>query len=328
MPFIRFCHKKKSNVLCDFRQLFFRKRRMRWKPDRRPIAVVRGYNGDHKNHTWGLAKPWREGGVPWLVEELERLFVKGYRRFMISLPAGREKPPEGEKIPWPSAQWHVLDNAGIHAPSCSVRQDFAELLTPWLKERPDAHALLYQGFQVASPYCRDMSLRRVPGLHSEKDTGVIYQNTAGWLNLSPCNRAPQIGFAFDNSSIPENQHVLVELAKTFRVWGIRVVGEAIPLTPDNRKPKWDLIKAAPWFGLLQFYRRFDKEKGRLIGVDVDGTWRFDPTRTEIGVGIHEKLPFSDKTAEEVIRDFHARGFVFYVYGRGHDDMVLETTGAS
>ena len=99
-------------------------------PDRRPVRVIALFDGSDLD--WGLNENWVERGVPWLLDTMQTAHAKGFQRFMWSLPAGRLST----HVPWPSAQWQLLDSSGITGTlSGSVRQDLANLITPWLECR-------------------------------------------------------------------------------------------------------------------------------------------------------------------------------------------------
>ncbi len=284
-----------------------------WTPDRRPVAVIRCYNGN-KDNTYGLLPHWLDRGVPWLLEALETLWSRGFRRFMITLPAGRENL---RNIPWPSAQWEVLEDAGIHTVSGSVRQDFTDHLPGLLADKPEAQVLFYLGFRIKSAYNRDMNEAEVPDLRRADHRRVVHANMDGFIYLTPDDARPQIGFRLDNSSIPDNRDGLVALSHWFRAQDVSIGGEAIPTEAGSNAPV--LVERCPWFGLYRYHRRLDPE----------GDWTFDRASTEVGVGLHpldsincldywggnqsELDRFRINDPAELVDEFRRRGCIFYIY---------------
>lgn len=301
-----------------------------WIPDRRPIAVIRCFAGifeGRNGNKYGLTPFWLKGGVSWLEEELERLYKVGYRRFMINLPAGREKPPAGVKVPWASAQWQVLDDANIHTTTTgSVKQDFENLITPWLATHPDVQLLFYIGFLVKSAYDRDMDGAFIPDPNNPTHLEIVKANTDGFINLSSNKKNSQVGFRLDHSATPENRSGLVALSEWFASNKlVSVGGEAIPTEADKSgylMPMPAFINKCPWLALHIVHRQRDPRR----------LWQFDPATTEVGVGLRkdtfEGLSLAQST--EILEDYHRRGCVFYVYGRAEnpfdwEPLVLDTT---
>lgn len=197
-----------------------------WADDRyhEPVAVFSLFNGSWSDNEFGLNPRWKEGGVRWLIYRshpssnwqgvLHESYKIGYRRFMLSLPAGRrEIDLKGDS--WPSTQWCVLDHAGITplVPATStnsgstINEDLENNLTPWLAEHPDVQVLIYIGFIIDCPNIREFSEKaHAPDVNNKKDLKIVRQITDGWLSLSPhkaidshSSRISQIGFGFDHS---------------------------------------------------------------------------------------------------------------------------------
>ena len=269
---------------------------------------------------------------------------------MLHLPAGRELSQQG--IPLPSAQWHVLDSAGIETPTGSVREDLQFLLTDWLKDHPDVQVVIYQGLRFDRDFFPDAWLERgnmdathavVPEITNPAHRTIVQQNTFGWLDLTPprpYRARPQIGFAFDNTGVPNTRDALVAVAEDTSLFrpGTRVFvsGEAIPhqILP-GACAEANLLAAytnrAPWLATMDFYQRFDKDQSwsalpsQHLGFGVrnreyplivdpeDGSCQVD--RNPPGV------PLSDEQVRAAICSAHHRGFVIIHYGGRHDAYI-------
>lgn len=288
-----------------------------WRPDRRPVAVIPCYNGNAGN-TYGLSPFWFTHGVPRLREVLTELWDRGFQRFMLNLPAGRERPEDGTAPGYPSAQWQVLDTAGIHSPSGSVQRDLAECITPWLADRPEAQALIYFGFQIKRSDDRDMEGAVVPDMNRADHRTIVEANMDGFINLTPNACMPQIGFRLESASTPELRDGLVALSDWFRAEPISIGGEAIPVDGNGGFTPV-LVDRCPWVALYRFHRQ--RDPGRL--------WEFEPLNTEVGLWLHsierinslsywnddsaalEKFRINDPA--EVIEEFRNRGNIFYIH---------------
>ena len=339
-----------------------------WAADRRPIAAIQLFNGTwgtDEHDVYGLLECWRvgsslpedqcggKGGVPWLMDEMRRRYKYGYRRFMLHLPAGREIHQRGK--PLPSAQWHVLDDAYIDTVSGSVRQDFQDLLTPWLAAHGDVQVLIYQGLRFdddfAYPWLErgdmDEEHATVPDLTIQRHLEVVRQNTGGWLSLTPRSlfgrlpARPQIGFAFDNTGTESTRDVLVGLVETEVVFGrgvrVFVSGEAIPheslpapaCQPARLLPEY--LDRAPWLGLMAFHVRLDPQRimlppwtapqGSHLGFAVHN--REHPLVIESDGSCHEDLDtdVSDDIIREAICSAYKRNFIIIHYGGRHDRFI-------
>jgi hypothetical protein len=339
-----------------------------WAANHMPIAAIALYNGSYAaDDPWGLQECWRQGsrealnrcggrgGVNWLVTELERRRRLGYRRFMLTLPAGRASGlARGQG--WPSAQWHLLDTAGIETlpSSKSVRRDLATLLTPWLAEHKDVQLLIYQGLRfnpnLPEPWKdRDMSYSIAPDLNMAFHRKVVQENTIPWLQLTPRDPfsprlwpwtdTPRIGFAFDSTSSESTREALVAVLNDDTLFGtdvrVFISGEAIPQEPNPAlpAPESDMhhryIFRAPWFARLPFHQVHDPL----------GTWQA-PYRTHLGFAVlnretcaSHRVPTcqfgAELTVEQIhdaIRSAHERGFVIFHYGGAHDEFILKLVG--
>jgi hypothetical protein len=283
------------------------------------------------------------------MDEIQRRHKSfGYRRFMLHLPAGRERSQRAQ--PLPSAQWHVLDSAGIETTTGSVRADFQQFLTPWLTMNPDVQVLIYQGLRFDGDFLPQAWLVRgnmdpdhatVPDLADPGHRTVLQQNTLGWLNLTPREKLapfpsrPQIGFAFDNTGIASTRDALVAVLKDTALFGtgvhVFVSGEAIPHElPSPPCVETSLLPLygaqAPWFGLIQFHREHDPAQlwSALSGTHLGFAVRDREKDTCAG-----DIALTDEEIRANIRSAQSRGFVIIHYGGRHDrfirDLYAETT---
>src|SRR5262245_9155497 len=337
-----------------------------WAQDRRPIAAIGLFNGTWNQppspNRYGLHKCWRrgsdfpetcggKGGVAWLMDEIQRRYKFGYRRFMLHVPAGFETG--ASKVEIPSAQWHLLDTAGVETQSGSVTQDLQQSLTPWLAAHADVEVLIYQGLRfnpnLAAPWTdRDMTDSVPPDLTQPFDRLVVEENTRGWLNLRP-RRFPldmpsrsQIGFAFDNTGVESTRDALVAVLEATDLIGGRqrvfVTGEAIPhqnlpapaCPVANLLPEY--VSRAPWFGLTEFHLRLDPQR---IGLPA---WSAPPG-SHLGFAVHNREyplivnpdgschegadPLSDEVIHDAIRSAYKRGFVIIHYGNRFDAFIRD-----
>jgi hypothetical protein len=320
---------------------------------------------------YGLQKCWQRrssltpgecgpGGVQWLMDEIRYRHDRfDYRRFILHLPAGRAMAQAGN--PLPSAQWHVLDDAGIETQSGSVREDLQQELTDWLKEKPDVQVLIYQGLRFVEyegkslprawlergDMARTNPLLRVPDLTDANHRTVVRQNTLGWLNLTPprpYRARPQIGFAFDNTGVDDTRDALVEVVEDSTLFGsgvrVFVSGEAIPhaFPTQQENPlcrQATLIGAyttrAPWMATMDVFQRYDR----------DGVWEAGPgmhlgfaVRDQEFALIEDDRPCRVERKATSVRMFewevqaaicsaYRRGFVIIHYGGTHDQYIRD-----
>ena len=340
-----------------------------WAKDRRPIAAIGLFNGTWEHQgSWsadeyGLQECWRRGsrqpecnrlgGVQWLISELDRRYHDSdYRRFMLHLPAGREVRQQG--VPLPSTQWHVLDTAGIESMTGSVTNDLQLLLTDWLKDKPDVQILIYQGLRFDSDFLPQPWLERgnmapehatVPDLTSAKHRTVVQQNTLGWLALSPpppFRATPQIGFAFDNTGVPDTRDALVSVVEDPTLFGLGprpfVSGEAIPHVdapgPCARATLLgEYTRRAPWLATMDFYLRRDPDetwKARSdehLGFAVRNQERAERKPDGSCYLATESAPvLPDSDVRAAICSAYHRGFVIIHYGGRHDAYIRNLYG--
>lgn len=320
---------------------------MNWTPDRRPIRAIRCWAGiydardlDTTVYTdFGLTPKWRNRGVTWLVEELERMWCAGYKRFLIYNPAGMERRVECEgqpKLRFPSAQLQTLDRdhplrrsgesklTGISTSSGSVIRDLSEMIPPWLECHPEAEIYFYTGFRIKSAFNRYIPYDNtpegedaIPNLGLSEHREIIYANTQGFLDLTPDPDSPKVYLGFDKSATPEDRPAMREVVNHFRNKNIKVIGEAIPVNRRSGVSEIDLnyIDLCPWLAMSEAH--FQR--------DPDGIWDFNRPefcgeRCEVGVGLTKNsiLHQVAKTRygsrfEALIDDFHSRGCVFYSF---------------
>jgi hypothetical protein len=289
-----------------------------WRPDRRPVRAIDLYNGAYSaSNPWGLKSVWLKQGVPWLCQEMDTAYQTGFRRFMWSLPAGRAK---GRRVDWPSAQWQVLNDCGIHttSPSSTVHADLASLITPWLSDRPDVQIIIYLGGVIKSPTDRDVTCAWIPDPANARDRRIMHANFDGFVALSPNRARPQIGFWFDNSSPADKRDrelAVVEWLRGLSIWaGMEAVTND---TIDGKNlPKMQFVRQVPMFGLRQFF-----------DVANRAAWRFDPDKSQIGfflAGYSHSL--SDLEGRALLKHYHEHGFILGTYSKRWESTTMSISG--
>jgi len=302
-------------------------------PDSRPVRVIALYNGSCLD--WGLNKDWVEYGVPWLLDTMQTAYdEKGFRRFMWSLPAGRLET----HVPWPSAQWQLLDSSGITGTiSGSVRQDLANLITPWLASHPEVHVIIYLGGVIKSAYDRETQGAWVPDPWCPRDRRIMHLNFDGFAALSPPGRN-QIGFWFDNSSPTEKRRGEYRVVKWLRaqsLWGgmEAVANDNVNGDFSTNKPNADYVRRVAMFGVRHFFDPtvFDPPaQNAAIIRDARAQWRFDPRTSEVGFflwGYPEQGPHGLTLAEgeAMLQNYHKRGFILGTYVKRWEDAIMRIT---
>ena len=308
-------------------------------PDRRPVRAIPMYNGDPA-HPWGLSAAWTNGGVPWLIETMEHAYGKGFRRFMWTLPAGRFLEPH---TPFPSAQWHVLDESGIHSVSQSVRDDLHTLVGAWLKERRDARIIVYLGGVIKSAYDRDVTGAHVPNPASVADVKLMNLNFNGFLAIRPdtTTKSTWVGFWLDNSSPPEKrdgEYRVVEWLRSRGIWGgmEAVANDGIGI---ENNPNPGFAEKVPMFGIRSFWEPVVQypDPNTLPPVVIALTkaragWTFDRQKTEVGFFLHgfPDGPFSLSEGEghDKLQHYHDRGCILGTYVERWEDHILSIVAAS
>jgi hypothetical protein len=299
-------------------------------PDRRPVRAIALYDGS-ADFAWGLNKHWVEQGVPWLLDTMDTACKRGFRRFMWSLPAGRLETD----VPWPSAQWQLLDSSGIIGTiSASVRQDLANLITPWLMNHPEVQVIIYLGGVIKSAYDRTTDGAWVPDPWCPRDRRIMHLNFDGFVALSPPGRH-QIGFWFDNSSPAEKRRGEYRVVEWLRAQSLWVGMEAVANDNDNddfstNKPIAPYVRKVAMFGVRHFYDPtvFPTPAPNAETLrDARARWRFDPQTSEIGFflwGYPEQLPhgLTLSEGEAMLRNYHERGFILGTYVERWEEVIM------
>jgi len=294
------------------------------------------YNGS--DLAWGLNPQWVEGGVPWLLTTMQAAHQKGFRRFMWTLPAGRLNEPN---VPWPSAQWQLLDSSGItETISGSVRQDLADIIKPWLASNPDVQVIVYLGGVIKSAYDRDTHGGWVPDPNCLRDLRMMHLNFDGFVALSPHRLQNQFGFWFDNSSPPEKRRKEIRVIQWLRaqsLWGgMEAVANDNRISGDfsTNQPNADYVRSVAMFGVRHFFDPtvfHTPADNAAIVRDARATWRFDPQKTEVGFFLHgypEGKPhgLTLDEGEAMLSQYHRRGFILGTYAARWEDAILRLTG--
>lgn len=219
------------------------------------INFIYGWWEPDSNHL-GLSPMFvAPGGVERLIEErLEPLYILGFRRFILWMPAGSFL----QRL-LSSSQW---------APQPDWRKREWELLMIWIKERPDIEVSLGGGFRIRDPYSLAMpeggsNPVRIPTPWlSDEDKHFYRETLLPWIELGVKGR-----YMTDHSSIVANRMHVAPLSRFLdSVYGIPVGGEAIPYISYNGL--WHPSKHTQynsWIALDRFFVR----------VDPGHLWRFD-----------------------------------------------------
>lgn len=300
-----------------------------WKPDRRPVRAIALYNGS-EDHEWGLHPNWWQYGVPWLYQTMKDSYAKGFRRFMWSLPAGRENAPN---VPWPSAQWQLLNTCGIAtmSPASTVQQDLAQCITPFLKSDPDIQLVIYFGGVIKSAADRDVVGAWVPDPTSARDRRIMHANFDGFVALTPNRARPQIGFWFDNSSPSDKRDQEYTVVEWLRAQSLWAGMEAVANDGGSRRnmPNMSFVNKVAMFGVRQFFSPTlvaDTLANRTLETQR-ATWCFDPDTSEIGfflAGYPASLTAS--AGRTLLTKYHKRGFILGTYAERWEKTIMDIVG--
>lgn len=271
--------------------------------DRRPVRVIECWN-ENPNDPLGRAPWWAVEdaamAVTNLCDHLSVHYVQGYRRFLLSLPAGH---PHGQHL-MSSSQWLTM--------TPERREQLMDMLPAWKVDYPDAELYVYAGFNVADPASLHMPEPIVvPDI--TRDWAWFATNWREWIEECGID-----GIGFDYTGLMLNRWAFVEVARALSIAGIKCIGEATPtVRPAYGHGTSAEVYLAPWFALDQYIHQRDPE----------GRWRFDPHTTECGVGLRRSMliagnPIRLRVTEPMIRDWVRRGLIPYVYTTW-DDLVMQ-----
>lgn len=196
-----------------------------WNPDRRPVAVIRCYNGTYQDDERGLNKHWQNDDTAgeWLLSEADLLYKKGFRRFMISNPAGHPKNwGEGKPMhSWPTTQWSELS---------SEKKKAVKNLLSWADDNK-ASVFVYGGMRFDGWV--------TPDLDNSGDLQHLADDYGQWLKAGVC---------FDNASKEDLRDNVPALLELWGKNGTFICGEAIPfLYPEY-------LTKCPWFALHRYIK--------------------------------------------------------------------------
>ncbi len=189
---------------------------MGYTPDRRPIKVIRFYNGAET--TRGRPVGWRSSADirTELFDAIERAYALGFRRFVLYIPAGR---PTGQ-VPFRLHQWQLLPD--------TLRDTLMWGIPDWLKTHSDCVMWPYLGVDM-TPHRAWHGPEEEILLADHTDTYLHNEFMAGivpWLDLSPVTPG-QMGIGLDNSTKEESRAELIYYAELIRSMGGYCMGEAI-----------------------------------------------------------------------------------------------------
>lgn len=222
------------------------------------LAISCFSGGDPQTNPPGYAPWWADpvAGTDELLERLTEGYAAGIRRFMLNRPMGRGyvSTPDGQVFVSffvPGASWHTLEP--------ERREELQSRLRIWIGVHLDAEVGVFVGMRARTPHtsftafnregwlseCALMDLEDPDGAHLARTT------LGGWLACGVT------AFYFDASSHPENRESLVQLKEALAPLGVRVVGEAIPSTPDpngEKSPDSEWSHRVGWLATESFIR--------------------------------------------------------------------------
>ncbi len=247
---------------------------MSYTPDRRPIKVVRAYNGAAASPR-GYA-PGMRSTAEWRVNlfgALDRAYALGFRRFCLYVPAGR---PAGQTL-FRLQQWHMMPDG--------VRDVLSWGMPSWLAAHPDTTLFPYLGIDMSPNRDWHAPASSVvfadhtdPDKHAEFMAAIL-----PWLALAPQPGA--VGIGLDNStkivSVPELRYY----AELLRDMGSWVMGEALLDTKNTTDPPGPLGPAYPFDDLIYDVPQWavmgpsTGNNGYLVNYSVPyrAGWALDPS---------------------------------------------------
>ncbi len=268
----------------------------RFKPDRRPVAVITLANGNYSGNDLGLVGWWyteganQDDGNPYgfagnlvpdafdeLMYRMDELYDLGFRRIQLRMPAGNLSEDQDYAD---SAQWW-------HMPEWK-KTGFQNVLKPWIAAKKAADdpvtVSIYAGYKLNDPCLPGMDGSYLPKFDVAADACGAYQNIQPWIDIGAEE------YWFDNSSphwrdMKDLQHSSDYSQGAGQNWRpiIKIGGEAVPTvsgscatSPSTVKvPQPDALAAGAWVASYRFARsRFT----------FGNTFRsFNPNTSEVGL---------------------------------------------
>lgn len=235
---------------------------VRFEVDRRPVLMVRVWNGSYApDNPLGLSPGFRgDDAGERIAESLTRLYAQGWRRFMLQTPAGGPKDAVlsdtlGEW--WSRSQrWRDTMNRSLRA---------------WKSDHPDATLGVYMGLRLRNG--------------AFPDERVLERALGPWLELGITE------FGFDATS-PDEAHEAYLLAQAWlRERGARAIMEAYPVDRANGVVEPDWLERTPMFAIERFHEMVDPKR----------RWAFDPESTEVLIGVGRGGGPTLKDARDYVR---------------------------
>tara|TARA_B100000614_G_scaffold262909_1_gene300726 strand:+ start:199107 stop:200831 length:1725 start_codon:yes stop_codon:yes gene_type:complete len=228
--------------------------------DRRPVAAINTYGGLYDQTPTGQARWFYEpGGVQKLIEnKIIPMMEIGYERFMMWLPAGSNR----QRF-MASAQWGPLPEYR--------KQEFRDVLGPFLKSNPHIDFGIYMGYKIHDPFSLRMPDNEIqaPDLSLDSHRYWFRQTIQPWVDIGA-------KWFFADASSPEDlREGASEIADMLSIFNLKYGGEALPsrrLDSGEWEVNAEYLREMPWCCIHRYACIRDPEL----------KWRFDPKTTEVG----------------------------------------------
>lgn len=270
--------------------------------DRRPVRMINTFNGNpadpHGRHP-GWAKDDVQA-IQWLENQLNSAWSRGYTRFVLNLPAGRDRsidPNTGRVVFMSASHWLPMSEMR--------RQLLADFCRSWLADHPGATLGLYSGFDLdPDPSDIDYIGHYIPDFSKEEDREAMYDLIKPWIE--------ECGFSevwWDVASKADRRDEAVRFSQWLDAQGVKAGGEAVPRVWPGYNGKLDdrYLESMPWMALITYFRLHDSKQ----------KWTADPNTTEAFIAFRA----GDKPTDLEMLNAFQRGFIPWVYSGTLDERV-------
>ena len=194
--------------------------------------------------------------------------------------------------------------------------------------------IIYLGGVIKSAHDRDVHGAWVPDPWCPYDRRIMHLNFDGFAALSPPGRN-QIGFWFDNSSLPEKRRGEYRVVKWLRaqsLWGgmEAVANDNVNGGFSTNRPNTDYVIRVAMFGVRHFFDPTVLESppdNAATVRDARAKWRFDPLTSEVGFFLWGYPKQGDHgltsaEGETMLRNYHERGFILGTYVERWEEAIM------